>query len=363
MGSDSNSGGGRGGDPRKQDGWNDPKNPASGGGKNPNTDTKTQVDSFKPFSKPDKPKGFDASRGPSVPSTSKTLSAGTDSGNGKYGSIPSNLTITPPNLKGALDKNISITTQDINRARAAKNAAAASKVGELGSRPSLDYDYDPSDDDYDETYTLSDVTREQEDPTSYYNLSQLEGAQKDSEDFGSKVASFFGIGSELEYTPGAGWEEGTQFSAASIANSWGGGALLSAAFGILPTLIVAKGLQKIEDQNKPEVYDYTHDYNSFESRMKSFTQHLFGPNAEYDPHGASGLPDGTFGDNNSTGADFQKEQQIAKPVIPTTGNNPSAPETNTPTPAPLKTTSSNGSVDDDLYSLYRRMLGGYFRNV
>lgn len=338
-------------------------NAGVGKGATPSLDTASQVDSFQAFTTPDKPKGFDPGRG-------RPLGGG------------SLLDGPPPDTDAS--ETLSISIKDAAK-KAEKDKAEANRVNSLRQmarthaaerKESIGYanlntgsgslvpDYDPVDDDYDGTYTLADVTREQADRTSFYNLSSVEKAQKDSEDIGSKIASLIGIGSEPEYTKGAGWEEGTQFSAASFANSHIGGPLISAAIGLVPALAVRAGLNKLENLNKPEVKDYTHDYESWENRAKSFAQHPFGPNPKYDPHGANGLPPDTFGDNNSASADLQKGQQssagnVALKNAPSSGGTAST----TPPKTPPKSTTSNGTQDDDLYSLYRRMLGGYFKRA
>lgn len=136
-------------------------------------------------------------------------------------------------------------------------------------------------------------------PDNYYDLQALQEAQLESEDFGSKFGSLFGVGSELEFNPNKGWEEGTQFSPESFATSPVGGGLTSLALGPLLgplALPASKGIQYGVGKNKggAEVMDYTRNYDF--NPMQPF-----GQNPQYNPHGSEGLPPGTFGDGGPAG--------------------------------------------------------------
>lgn len=142
-----------------------------------------------------------------------------------------------------------------------------------------------------------DMNKEQQNPNSFYNLNTLEEEQKKAEDVGSKFASLFGIGSDLEYDKNTGWKEGTQFSPTSFVNSPVGFAVTPGSALLAPALNMMGNKTITRNGLTSNLIDKTRDYDSFADK-------LFGPKAtypEYSPSSTEELNDpNVFGDDGGS---------------------------------------------------------------
>ena len=151
-----------------------------------------------------------------------------------------------------------------------------------------------------------DINKEQQNPNSFYNLNTLEKEQKEAEDVGSKFASLFGIGSDLEYDPQTGWKEGTQFSPTSFVNSpvgfavTPGAALLAPAFNMMGNKTITR------DGQTANLIDNTRNYDSFSDKV-------FGPNPQYSPNNNPNVF-GDDGGNDESTTMFGRRMPRRQPV-------------------------------------------------